>query len=106
MHKICFFVPVGREEPVKAAMFEAGAGRIGNYDRCCWQTLGQGQFRPLPGSHPAIGELQRLQTLPELKVEMICDDEHLEAAIQALLRTHPYETPAYEHWRIQDEADT
>ena len=55
MYKICVYVPEKHVETVKRALFDAGAGRIGNYDSCCWQTDGIGQFRPLAGSNPAIG---------------------------------------------------
>ena len=55
MYTLCFYVPESALEQVKAAVFAAGAGRIGNYDQCCWQVAGQGQFRPLAGSNPAIG---------------------------------------------------
>ena len=51
-----FYVPTANAETVKNAVFEAGGGRIGNYDRCCWQTTGTGQFRPLAGSQPFLGE--------------------------------------------------
>ncbi|MEH6542063.1 MAG: hypothetical protein V7748_18580, partial [Halopseudomonas sp.] len=52
MYKLCFFVPASHVEQVKQAVFAAGAGRLGNYDSCSWQVLGQGQFRPLSGSEP------------------------------------------------------
>lgn len=57
MYKICFFVPENHVDLVKNALFEAGAGRIGDYDNCSWQTLGTGQFRPLKNSSPTIGQL-------------------------------------------------
>ncbi len=53
MYKICFYVPESHLEKVKEALFATGAGRIGDYDHCCWQTRGTGQFRPL-ASRPAI----------------------------------------------------
>ena len=56
MFKLCIYVPETHLEPLKEAIFDAGAGRIGNYDRCCWQVLGTGQFRPLDDSQPFIGE--------------------------------------------------
>ena len=55
-YKLCFYVPTSHVEQVKNAIFEAGAGHMGDYDACCFQTLGQGQFRPLEGSNPYIGE--------------------------------------------------
>lgn len=63
MYKLCYFVPESHLEVTKAALFDAGAGRVGDYDRCCWQVLGQGQFRPLPGSRPYLGEAGRLASI-------------------------------------------
>lgn len=102
MYKLSFFVPQDGLEAVKAALFEAGAGRIGNYDRCCWQIRGQGQFRPLPGSDPAIGEHQALTALEEWKVELVCEDVLIKAAVQALKAAHPYEEVAYEVVKLEN----
>ena len=52
MHKLTFYVPETHLESVKQALFEKGAGKIGRYDCCCWQTKGVGQYRPLDGSDP------------------------------------------------------
>ncbi|MFW5802458.1 MAG: NGG1p interacting factor NIF3 [Verrucomicrobiota bacterium] len=98
--KLCFYVPASHVEAVKDAVFGAGAGRLGNYDRCCWQSGGQGQFRPLSGSHPHLGERGRVHVEPEIKVEMLCRDECLETALAALKGVHPYETPAFETWPV------
>ena len=95
MYKIEFYVPDSHVEEVKDALFRAGAGHMGNYDRCSWQTEGTGQFRPLEGSDPYIGIKDRTETLKEWKVEMVCDDPFVSGAIGALLEAHPYEEPAY-----------
>jgi hypothetical protein len=95
MIHISFYVPVKDAEKVKDAMFQAGGGKIGNYDYCSFEVKGQGQFRPLPGSHPTIGSECKLETVEELKVEMVCEDDLAEAVITALKKSHPYETPAY-----------
>ncbi|MBT8138460.1 MAG: NGG1p interacting factor NIF3 [Gammaproteobacteria bacterium] len=100
MYKISFYVPEAALEHVKQAMFDAGAGRIGNYDSCAWQTLGEGQFRPLQGSNPALGEVGSVENLLEFKVEMVCADDKLKAAIGALCAAHPYEEPAYQYWKV------
>lgn len=101
-YKLCFYVPEGHAEAVKTAVFEAGAGRIGNYDCCSFQVRGQGQFRPLDGSNPYIGEAGALETVDEFRVEMICTEEHLKAAISALRLAHPYEEPAIDLWKLED----
>lgn len=102
MYKICFYVPLTHAEEVKNSLFESGAGKIGNYACCAWQVLGEGQFMPLTGSHAFIGEEGKVEKLNEYKIEMVCDDEHIHAAIQALKKSHPYEEPAYLVWRVEN----
>lgn len=96
MYKICFFVPEEHAEAVKTAMFAAGAGKIGDYDCCCWQTAGQGQFRPLAGSQPFIGQRGEVERVTEYKVEMVCASELMGSALKALRDAHPYEEPAFD----------
>ena len=102
MYKLCVYVPTPHLELVKSALFGAGAGKIGNYDRCCWQTIGAGQFRALEGSSPFTGELDRVEQVEEYRVEMVCSDEKVMAVVEALRRTHPYEEPAFDMWKIED----
>jgi hypothetical protein len=102
MYKLCFFVPSSHLDQVKTAVFAAGGGVIGAYDCCCWQVLGQGQFRPLAGSQPFIGQVGLLEQVQEWKVELVVADELIRSAVDALLHAHPYETPAYEAWRLAD----
>ena len=102
MYKLCFFVPDSHVESVKQAVFATGAGRIGDYEQCCWQVLGQGQFRPLQGSRPFIGRQDALEQVQEWKVELVVADELIGDAIAALKQAHPYQTPAYEAWRLAD----
>lgn len=102
MYQLCFYVPATHLDTVKQALFAQGAGRVGNYDCCAWQTLGQGQFRPQAGSQPFCGQLQTLETVEEYKVEMVCQESCLSQVIEALHQTHPYETPAYSLWQLED----
>lgn len=102
MFKICFYAPASHADIIKAAMFEQGAGKIGQYSCCAWQVLGEGQFMPLDGSHAFIGEKNKVEKISEYKIEMVCDDEVIHAVIQALKKSHPYETPAYQVWRLED----
>ncbi len=92
---LAFYVPVSHAEAVKTAIFAAGAGKVGNYDCCSWQTLGQGQFRPLAGAQPFLGEVNRIEQVDEVKVETVCQADLLPAVVQALLDAHPYEEVAY-----------
>lgn len=102
MHKLVFFVPESHVEAVKAAVFDAGAGRMGDYDSCAWQTLGEGQFRPLPGSAPFIGKINQLERVAEYRVEMVCADNVVGEVLVALRKAHPYEEPAFDVWRLAD----
>ena len=102
MFKLCCYIPESHVEAVKAALFDAGAGRIGNYEHCAWQVLGQGQFRPLAGSKPFIGAQDVLETVAEYRVEMVCADEVIADVIDALRQAHPYEEPAFDVIRVED----
>lgn len=101
MYKIVFFVPKSHLEHVKTAVFSAGAGHIGNYDHCCWQVAGIGQFRPLVGSHAYAGQVGQLEHLSEYRVEMVCEDALVKVAVEALRLAHPYEEPAIDVWRLE-----
>jgi len=102
MYKLAFFVPTEDADSVKEAVFETGAGRIGDYEACCFQTRGTGQFRPLQGADPHIGEVGELTYVDELKVELVCEDDRIQAAIAALKLAHPYEEVAYDVWALAD----
>lgn len=94
-YQISFYVPPSHCEAVKQAMFEAGAGTLGQYACCAWQTKGQGQFMPLTGSNPFLGHTDELEQVDEYKVEMLCSESRIQAAIIAMKQAHPYEEPAY-----------
>lgn len=102
MYKICYFVPETHLEETKKALFEIGAGSIGDYECCAWQCRGQGQFRPLDGSRPFLGERGVLERVEEFRVELVCRDDLIRQAIVALKQAHPYEEPAYEIYRIEE----
>jgi hypothetical protein len=102
MYKICFYVPLSHAETVKNKMFAKGAGKIGHYSCCSWQTLGEGQFMPHADSDPFVGNPEQLEKISEYKVEMVCDDKYIKDVISALLHAHPYEEPAYQVWRINE----
>lgn len=102
MVKLSFYVPESHLEEVKMALFAAGAGKIGNYDCCCWQTLGQGQFRALDGSNPFLGQRDEIETVAEYKVEMVCEEKLIKQVITELKRAHPYEEPAYDVTKLEE----
>jgi hypothetical protein len=93
--KIEFYVPESHLETVKSAMFEAGAGKVGLYNNCAWQTAGEGQFRPLSGSRPFLGEQGTLETVVEYKVEMVCPRLLAQQVVAAMKEAHPYDEVAF-----------
>lgn len=101
MYKLTVYIPESHLERVKDALFRAGAGRYEGYDRCCWQVLGQGQFRPLAGSDPFLGEAGTVESVPEYRVEMLCADALRADAVAALKAAHPYEVPAFDLSRVE-----
>ncbi len=102
LYSLVFYVPESHVEEVKQAVFDAGAGRIGNYDCCAWQVLGTGQFQPVEGSRPFLGARDRLERVDEFRVEMVCDDESIGSVVRALREAHPYEEPAFHFWRVNE----
>jgi hypothetical protein len=94
--KLVVFVPREALESVRDALFEAGAGRIGNYERCSWYTAGTGTFLGGEGSDPSIGERGREERVAELRLETVYPEDRHDEVIAALRRAHPYEEPAFD----------
>jgi hypothetical protein len=82
-------VPEDALEATRAAVFAAGAGRIGDYERCSWYTAGTGTFLGAPGTQPVSGEAGREERVPELRVETVVPAERAEAVVRALIEAHP-----------------
>ncbi len=99
MYVIVVYVPEGHLEAVKQAMFGAGAGSIGSYGECSWEVKGQGQFKPLDGSDPFLGETGQVSRVQEYRLEVTADEQHAAQAVQAMIEAHPYEVPAYHVYR-------
>lgn len=100
MYKIITYIPHTALEVVKEAMFRAGAGQFGRYSHCSWQVLGQGQFLPLAGANPALGQVGQLEVVDEWRVEMIVPKDKLSDVVRAYKTAHPYEVPAYEVYQM------
>ena len=97
LDKIITFVPTGPDlATVHAALSAAGAGNIGDYSHCSFATAGTGQFKPLAGAHPAIGEVGRLERVAETRLEMVLPRARRAAVVAALRAVHPYEEPAFD----------
>jgi len=99
--KLEVYVPTTHAEILKTALFSVGVGKIGNYDCCCWQTSGTGQFRPLEGSQAFIGERGKIEEVEEIKIELLCPEEKITEIIAALKKAHPYETPSFQYWTVK-----
>ena len=94
--KLVVFVPVHEADRLLDALSDAGAGRIGDYERCAWATTGTGTFRPLAGASPSVGEVGRVEQVEEARLEVVLPRTRRTAVLRALLATHPYEEPAYD----------
>ncbi len=95
MKKLVVYVPRANVEEVRKALFEAGAGAIGDYDECSYNTAGYGTFRPLDGASPAIGEVGKQERVEETKIEVVFPAYLERNIIVSMLSTHPYEEVAY-----------
>ena len=94
--KLVVFVPPEALDAVRDALFEAGAGRIGDYERCSWYTAGTGTFFGGEGTAPTIGEAGREERVPELRLETVFPAARYDEVVAALRRAHPYEEPAFD----------
>ena len=102
MLKLIYYVSESHLEITKQAIFEAGAWGNGNYEQCAWQILGTGQFKPVKGAQPFIGELDALEKIPEWRVETIVPEVKASQVAKALKASHPYEEAAFEFIQLID----
>ncbi len=94
--KLVVFVPADALDTVRDALFAAGAGRIGDYERCSWYTEGTGTFVAGEGTKPSIGERGVEQRVAEFRVETVFPADRYKDVIRALYAAHPYEEPAFD----------
>src|SRR5262245_27815324 len=100
MDKLVVFVPVAEADALVDALAAAGAGRIGEYERCAWSTTGEGTFRPLVGANPTLGEVGAIERVVEARVEMVLPRDRRGAVIEALRAAHSYEEPAFDVFEL------
>ncbi len=100
--KLVTFVPQKYADVVRKALFNAGAGQIGNYDSCSYNTQGEGTYRPGENTEPFCGEIGEFHTEPEIRIETILPFYKKNTILRALLATHPYEEPAYDFYRLDN----
>jgi hypothetical protein len=96
LYKLVWFAPREAVDVTREAVFEAGAGRIGDYERCSWYTAGTGTFLAGKGSDPTIGRVGREERVSELRVETVVPAERAREVVAALRAAHPYEEVAFE----------
>ncbi len=96
LKKLVTFCPADKAPKVREALFAAGAGMIGNYDECSFNTLGRGTFRPGEGSNPYVGKKGKRQEENELRIEVIFPGHIEKKLIAALIKAHPYDEVAHD----------
>lgn len=104
-NKLVVYVPSSHGECVEKAITSAGAGKMGAYDQCTFGALGKGSFRPLDGSTPYIGEINRIEVVEEIRLEAIVPHHILDKVIRAMLKEHPYEVPVYDVYDLAKSID-
>ncbi len=102
LSKLVVFVPSENKQQLLEALYAAGAGEIGNYDHCSFQTSGEGTFRPGEASNPVIGLHHQDQTVKETRIEVILPHYSKSAVLQAMRQAHPYEEVAYYLTELQN----
>ena len=102
LHKLVWFVPESALDATRDAVFAAGAGRVGGYERCSWYARGTGTFLGGKGTDPAIGEAGTEERVDELRVETVVPAEHAGEIVRALIEAHPYEEVAFELYALVD----
>ena len=100
--KLTVFVPEDAAAPVRAAIAEAGAGQIGDYDFASFTSHGEGRFRPLEGANPMIGTVGEIETVAEVRIEAVLGRHLRSGVVGAMLAAHPYEEPAYDVVELAD----
>jgi dinuclear metal center YbgI/SA1388 family protein len=101
LDKWVVYVPRDSAEAVQAAVFEAGAGHIGDYSHCSWSVSGMGQFLPHEGASPAVGSVGTVERVPEDRVEVVAPAHARGAVLAAMRAAHPYEEPAFDILALQ-----
>lgn len=100
--KIVVFVPESHADVVREAMGTAGAGKIGNYTYCSFSSKGIGRFKPEEGASPFIGELGKVESVPEERIEVVCGRDIVSTVITAMKKVHPYEEVAFDVYPLEE----
>ncbi|MFA6598572.1 MAG: Nif3-like dinuclear metal center hexameric protein [Ignavibacteriaceae bacterium] len=101
--KLVVFVPENAVEKVSSALFEIGAGDIGEYEKCSFKGKGTGTFQGSELSKPTVGKKNKFETVEEIRLEVLVDDWNLGKAITAIKNNHPYEEPAFDIYPLKNK---
>lgn len=104
-HKFVTFVPRDAVERIRMALASAGAGNIGEYELCSFESEGFGTFQGNENSNPAVGKRGRLERVGEIRLEMVCAGRAVPLLVETLRAFHPYEEPAYDVYELAGKAD-
>ena len=105
LFKLVTFIPHDHLEPFRSALFQAGAGRIGEYDSCSYSLKGEGTFRGSDNTNPFVGKKGELHTEPETRIETIFPKHLTSRVVKAIHEHHPYEEPAYDIYPLENTYD-
>ena len=100
--KLVVFVPREALDAVREALFETGAGRIGDYERCSWYTEGTGTFLGGKSTAPSVGQPGREERVAELRLEIVYPADREAEIVAALRGAHPYEEPAFDLYLLTE----
>lgn len=103
LYKIAVYVPEDHADVVREAISKAGAGHIGNYSHCSFNTNGKGTFMPLEGTNPFIGSLESLEEVKEVKIETVVPQNLLNKVLSEMIKAHPYEEVAYDLYKLENK---
>ncbi|MFA5386297.1 MAG: hypothetical protein WC297_01325 [Candidatus Paceibacterota bacterium] len=100
--KIVVFVPETHTDIVREAIGKTGAGKIGNYTYCSFSSKGIGRFKPESGAHPAIGQVGKLESVQEERIEFVCERSLAKDVIATIKKVHPYEEVAFDIYPLEE----
>ncbi len=103
LKKIVVFVPVDHAEKVRNELFKAGAGRLGEYSSCSFNSSGQGTFKAGDTANPYVGQPGELHVEEEIKIEVLCENHNLDRVLNAMIQSHPYEEVAYDVYPLSNK---
>ena len=106
LYKLAVYVPKTHELVLRDALGEAGAGYIGNYSHCTFNTPGIGTFKPDENTNPFIGTVGQIEEVEEVKIETIVPQSILQKTIDKMLKAHPYEEVAYDIYKLENKGES